>query len=88
LDLNAVAILKDKSHLPVIVDSSHGIGIRKYIEPMTLAGVMTGADGIIIEVHEEPEKAISDGQQSLNYEEADLLYKNVRTVLQVKRQLN
>lgn len=88
LDLNAVAILKDKSHLPVIVDSSHGIGIRKYIEPMTLAGVMTGADGIIIEVHEEPEKAISDGQQSLNYEEADLLYKNVRTILQVKRQLN
>jgi len=88
LDLNAVAILKDKSHLPVIVDSSHGIGIRKYIEPMTLAGVMTGADGIIIEVHEEPEKAISDGQQSLNFDEADALYKNVRTILQAKRQLN
>jgi len=88
LDLNAVAILKDKSHLPVIVDSSHGIGIRKYIEPMTLAGVMTGTDGIIIEVHEEPEKAISDGQQSLNFDEADALYKNVRTILQAKRQLN
>lgn len=88
LDLNAVAILKDKSHLPVIVDSSHGIGIRKYIEPMTLAGVMTGADGIIIEVHEEPEKAISDGQQSLNFDEADALYKNVRTILKAKRQLN
>jgi len=88
LDLNAVAILKDKSHLPVIVDSSHGIGIRKYIEPMTLAGVMTGADGIIIEVHEEPEKAISDGQQSLNFDEAGALYKNVRTILQAKRQLN
>ncbi len=88
LDLNAVAILKDKSHLPVIVDSSHGIGIRKYIEPMTLAGVMTGADGIIIEVHEEPEKAISDGQQSLNFEEADMLYENVRTILKAKRQLN
>lgn len=88
LDLNAVAILKDKSHLPVIVDSSHGIGIRKYIEPMTLAGVMTGADGIIIEVHEEPEKAISDGQQSLNFDEASILYKNVRTILKAKRQLN
>ncbi|MEE4258446.1 MAG: 3-deoxy-7-phosphoheptulonate synthase [Bacteroidales bacterium] len=87
LDLNAVAILKDKSHLPVIVDSSHGIGIRKYIEPMTLAGVMTGADGIIIEVHEEPEKAISDGQQSLNFDEADTLYRNVRTMLKAKRQL-
>jgi 3-deoxy-7-phosphoheptulonate synthase len=55
---------------------------------MTLAGVMTGADGIIIEVHEEPEKAISDGQQSLNFDEADALYKNVRTILQAKRQLN
>lgn len=88
LDLNAVAILKDKSHLPVIVDTSHGIGIRKYIEPMTLAGVMAGADGIIIEVHEEPEKAISDGQQSLNFDEADVLYKNVRAILQAKRQLN
>lgn len=88
LDLNAVTILKDKSHLPVIVDSSHGIGIRKYIEPMTLAGVMTGADGIIIEVHEEPEKAISDGQQSLNFDEANILYKNVRTILKAKRQLN
>jgi len=88
LDLNAVAILKEKSHLPVIVDSSHGIGIRKFIEPMTLAGIMAGADGIIIEIHEEPEKAISDGQQSLNFEEANSLYRNVRTILRVKRQLN
>ena len=88
LDLNAVAILKEKSHLPVIVDSSHGIGIRRFIEPMTLAGIMAGADGIIIEVHEEPEKAISDGQQSLNFEEANILYKNVRAILKAKRQLN
>jgi len=88
LDLNAVAILKEKSHLPVIVDSSHGIGIRKFIEPMTLAGIMAGADGIIIEIHEEPEKAISDGQQSLNFEEANSLYRNVRTILRAKRQLN
>jgi 3-deoxy-7-phosphoheptulonate synthase len=88
LDLNAVAILRDKSHLPVIVDSSHGIGIRKYIEPVTLAGVMAGADGIIIEVHETPEKAISDGQQSLNFDEASVLYKNVRSILHAKRQLD
>ena len=88
LDLNAVAILKEKSHLPVIVDSSHGIGIRKFIEPMTLAGIMAGADGIIIEIHEEPEKAISDGQQSLNFDEANSLYRNVRTILRAKRQLN
>jgi len=55
---------------------------------MTLAGIMAGADGIIIEIHEEPEKAISDGQQSLNFEEANSLYRNVRTILRVKRQLN
>ena len=88
LDLNAVAILKDKTHLPVIVDSSHGIGIRKFVEPMTLAGIMAGANGIIIEVHEEPEKAISDGQQSLNFEESNILFKNTRTILKAKRQLN
>ncbi len=88
LDLNAVAILKEKSHLPVIVDSSHGIGIRRFIEPMTLAGIMAGADGTIIEVHEEPEKAISDGQQSINFEEANTLYRNIRSILKAKRQLD
>ncbi|RLD84701.1 MAG: 3-deoxy-7-phosphoheptulonate synthase [Bacteroidetes bacterium] len=88
LDLNAVAILKEKSHLPVIVDPSHGVGIRRFVEPMALAGVMAGADGVIVEIHEEPEKAISDGQQSLTIEEAANLYRNVRSVLKVRRELN
>lgn len=69
LDLNAVAILKDKSHLPVIADPSHGIGIRKYVEQMALASIVVGADGIIVEIHPVPEKAISDGQQTLNFME-------------------
>jgi len=70
LDLNAIPILKEKTHLPVIVDPSHGIGIREYVEPMALASVMAGADGVMLEIHPEPEKAFSDGQQTLNYQEA------------------
>ena len=74
LDLNAIPILKAKSHLPVIVDPSHGIGLREHVATMALAGVVAGADGVIVEVHEQPEKAFSDGQQTLNYEQAENLY--------------
>ncbi len=78
LDLNAVPILKEKSHLPVIVDPSHGIGLRNHVATMALAGVMCGADGIIIETHESPEKAFSDGQQTLYYNQAESLYPKLR----------
>jgi 3-deoxy-7-phosphoheptulonate synthase len=78
LDLNAVVLLKEMSHLPVIVDPSHGIGIRRFVESMALSGIMAGADGLIIEVHNEPEKAISDGQQSLNFQEAEIMYDKIR----------
>ncbi len=78
LDLSAVPILKDKTHLPVIVDPSHGVGIRKYVPTMALAGVMSGADGVIMEIHETPEKAFSDGQQSLYYPQAEKLYGQLR----------
>jgi len=70
LDLNAVPILKEKSHLPVLVDPSHGVGIRAYVEPMALAAIMAGADGIIYETHANPEKAASDGAQTLNFAES------------------
>jgi 3-deoxy-7-phosphoheptulonate synthase len=73
LDLNAVPFLKSRTHLPVVVDPSHGIGIRAHVEPMSLAAVMAGADGVIVEIHEIPEKALSDGQQTLNFTEASLL---------------
>ena len=59
LDINAIPILKDKTHLPVVVDPSHSIGIRAYVEPVALASVMAGADGITMEVHKTPETAIS-----------------------------
>jgi 3-deoxy-7-phosphoheptulonate synthase len=65
LDLNAVAVLKHLSHLPVIVDPSHGTGHWRMINPMSKASLGAGADGLIIEVHPCPEEAVSDGQQSL-----------------------
>ena len=65
LDLNAVAVLKEKSHLPVVVDPSHGTGVRSYVKPLALAAAAAGADGLMIEVHHKPEVAWSDGQQSL-----------------------
>ncbi len=65
LDLNAVPLIKRKTHLPVIVDPSHGTGIRELVSPMAAAAVACGADGLLIEVHCRPEQALSDGKQSL-----------------------
>ena len=87
LDLNAVPILKEKTHLPVIVDPSHGIGLRDYVADMALAGVMAGADGIIYEAHEKPEQAASDGQQTLNFTESARLIRNLRRVYALRQEL-
>ena len=87
LDLNAIPILKEKTHLPIIADPSHGIGIRKYVESMTLASLAAGADGAIIEMHETPEKATSDGQQTLNYPEFEQLLTKVRAIEAVYKTL-
>ena len=65
LDLSAITVLKEKTHLPVIVDPSHATGVRRYVESMALAAVAAGADGLIIEVHNNPQKALCDGAQSL-----------------------
>ena len=65
LDLAAVPVIKAKSHLPVIVDPSHGTGIRDLVTPMALAGAAAGADGLMVEVHVDPAAALSDGPQSL-----------------------
>lgn len=66
LDLNAVPVLKKESHLPVFVDPSHGVGIWDKIPPMALASIAAGADGLMIEVHQRPDEALSDGYQSLD----------------------
>jgi 3-deoxy-7-phosphoheptulonate synthase len=73
LDINAVPVLKSLSHLPVVVDPSHGIGIRQHVPAIARAGVAAGADGLIIEVHPCPEKAWSDGHQSLSPPEFERL---------------
>jgi 3-deoxy-7-phosphoheptulonate synthase len=72
--LNAVPVLKAETHLPVIVDPTHGIGLREHVLPMALAAVAAGADGIMVEVHNSPELAKSDGEQALLPDEfADLV---------------
>jgi 3-deoxy-7-phosphoheptulonate synthase len=80
LDLNAVPVLKALTHLPVIVDPSHGIGLRAHVAAMARAGIAAGADGIIVEVHPRPEKALSDGQQSLLPREFEELMRQVRVI--------
>jgi len=87
LDLNAVPILKEKTHLPVIVDPSHGIGLRDYVPAMALAAVLAGADGIVYEAHETPETAASDGQQTLDFEESARLIRNLRRVFALRETL-
>lgn len=69
LDLSCIPVMKEKTMLPVIVDPSHGTGRQELIEPMSLAAIAAGCDGIMIEVHEHPEIALSDGSQSLNFEQ-------------------
>jgi 3-deoxy-7-phosphoheptulonate synthase len=80
LDLNAVPVIKKLSHLPIFVDPSHGIGIWDKVKPMALAAVACGADGIMIEVHNHPEVALSDGYQSLTF-------KNFKSLLEKVKQL-
>jgi 3-deoxy-7-phosphoheptulonate synthase len=71
LDISAVPVLKRLSHLPVVVDPSHASGISWLVEPLALAAVAAGADGLLIEVHNNPKKALSDGAQSLTPDQFD-----------------
>ncbi len=79
-DINAIPVLKDKTHLPVIFDPSHAVGKWEYVEALALAGIAAGADGLIIEVHAHPEQAISDGRQSLKPEKFYQLVQKARAV--------
>ena len=83
LDLAAIPLLKAKSHLPVIVDPSHGTGIRSLVAPMALAGAAAGADGLMIEVHCNPEAALSDGAQSLYPAQMEALGRQLAQLLPV-----
>jgi len=78
LDISAVPVIKNKSHLPIIVDPSHASGVREYVAPLSKAAIAVGADGLMIEVHPCPEKALSDGPQSLNPEAFESLTNELR----------
>ena len=80
LDLNAIPVVKELSHLPVIVDPSHGTGIRNKVAPMARAAIAAGADGLIIEVHHDPDHALSDGPQSLFPAQYAELVGQIRTI--------
>ncbi|HEY1047504.1 MAG TPA: 3-deoxy-7-phosphoheptulonate synthase [Bacteroidia bacterium] len=80
LDLSIVPLLKSVSHLPVIVDPSQGTGVRELVVPMSLASVAAGADGLMVEVHNQPEEALSDGAQSLYFDQLKDLVNRLKTV--------
>jgi 3-deoxy-7-phosphoheptulonate synthase len=82
LDAGAVPVLKDFSHLPVICDPSHAMGLKDYVVAAALAYVAAGADGIMVEAHPNPEEAMSDGQQTINYEQLVDLKKKLVSVAQ------
>ncbi len=83
LDLNAVPVIKHLSNLPIFVDPSHGIGIANKVPAMALAGISAGADGLIIEVHNAPEKALSDGMQSITPNQFKDLLNKVKAVAKI-----
>lgn len=80
LDLGAVPVIHSKSHLPIIVDPSHATGVRDYVKPLALASVAAGADGLMIETHPCPAKALSDGPQSLTFSQFEELCNSIRPI--------
>ena len=83
LDLNAIPVVKSLSHLPVIVDPSHGVGIRNFVPIMAKAAIVAGADGLMIEVHNKPEEALSDGPQSIYPDQFDQLMQDLKKLVSV-----
>jgi 3-deoxy-7-phosphoheptulonate synthase len=77
LDLSVVPLVKELSHLPIMVDPSHATGKRSLVPPMSKAAIVAGAHGVIVEVHPEPEKALSDGPQSLTFSGFDRLMEEI-----------
>lgn len=80
LDLNAIPVLKERTHLPVIVDPSHGTGVRSLVPTMAKASIAAGADGLLMEVHYRPEEAMCDGSQSLYPEDFGMMMEDLRKI--------
>ena len=87
LDISAIPMIKKLSHLPVIVDPSHAAGIRWMVEPLSKAAVSVGADGLIIEVHNNPEHALCDGKQSITPDMYDELYKDLKKIAEMEERV-
>jgi len=80
LDLSAIPVIKKVSHLPILIDPSHGTGLRDKVAPMSRASVAAGCDGLIIEVHHDPDSALCDGAQSLYPAQYDKLYHDIKKI--------
>ena len=83
LDISAVPVIKEKSHLPIIVDPSHATGVRNYVKPLAMSAIAAGADGLMIETHPNPAIALSDGPQSLTFPQFDELCNDLRPIAKV-----
>ncbi|MBQ3049166.1 MAG: 3-deoxy-7-phosphoheptulonate synthase, partial [Oscillospiraceae bacterium] len=83
LDLSAVPMLRELTHLPIVIDPSHATGVAKLVKPMAMAAVAAGADGLMIEVHNDPMHALCDGAQSLTPEQFDDVSKRVAKIREV-----
>lgn len=84
LDLSAIPVVKRYSHLPIIIDPSHGTGSSEYVDSMSKAAIVAGCDGLMIEVHNNPEEALSDGQQSITPDQFDKLMKKINILSNLK----
>lgn len=84
LDISAVPVIRSKSHLPIIVDPSHASGVRAYVKPLAKAAVAAGADGLMVEVHPCPACALSDGAQSLTFDDFEQFMKDLRPYAQLE----
>jgi 3-deoxy-7-phosphoheptulonate synthase len=88
MDISAIALLKEKTHLPIIADPSHAAGIARMVRPLALAAVAAGADGLMIEVHNDPKRALCDGPQSLTPEQFDDVAKRVFAIREAVKALD
>ncbi|MBZ0252631.1 MAG: 3-deoxy-7-phosphoheptulonate synthase, partial [Candidatus Methylomirabilis sp.] len=83
LDLSTIPVMKEETHLPIIIDPSHGVGFAKWVEPMAFAAIAAGADGVMIEVHPTPAEAWSDGEQALTPQQFSDVMKKLRGFAEV-----
>ena len=86
LDISAIPVIKELSHLPIVIDPSHASGVKGYVEPLSFAAMAAGADGLMVEVHNDPSAALCDGPQSLDLKEFDAMMGRIRTLARFNKQ--